>query len=146
MRKTQKKEEILYGDIRDKVKSFEDACQFLGIDSKHLPVVDNLPEKDQNAIVAFYKLTIITRALNEGWEPDFNDWDQRKYLLWLFGGAADYGSICGLSASLATYVFSAASSHFGARLLFKSRELVTYSWDQFKELWLDYLLINKTGQ
>jgi len=38
--------------------------------------------------------------------------------VWLFGGDANYGSICGLSASYAYNVFSGADSHFGSRLAF----------------------------
>lgn len=142
MRKTQKKEEILYGDIRDKVKSFEDACQFLGLDPTQLPVVANLPEKDHNAIIAFYKLIIITRALNEGWEPIWADSSERKYFNYLyFGGDAHSGSVCGLSASFADDVFSYAYSGVGARLAFKSRQLAEYAYSQFKELYWQYTLI-----
>ena len=54
--------------ITDKIKSFEDACKHLRLNPNDLPVVDMLPEKDRKSIIAFYKLTIIIRALNEGWE------------------------------------------------------------------------------
>jgi hypothetical protein len=135
MKKTQKKEEILNGDIRDKVKSFEDAYQFLGLDPKHLPVVDNLPEKDQTAIVAFYKLTIIIRALNEGWEPDWKNWNEYKYYNYFYMRSAS----C-FVYSYTTYAI--ADTSFGSRLCFKSRELAEYALSQFKELYLQYLLID----
>ena len=54
--------------ITKKITSFDAACEFLGIDPKALPIVENLPEKDWKSIIAHYKLTIITRALNEGME------------------------------------------------------------------------------
>lgn len=38
--------------------------------------------------------------------------------VWLFGGTADNGSLCGLSASIANNVFSFAYSYFGARLAY----------------------------
>jgi len=133
MKKTQKKEEILNGDIKDKVKSFEDACQFLGLDPKHLPVVDNLPEKDHNAIIAFYKLTIIIRALNEGWEPDWKNWDEYKYYNYFYIRSGS-GFVCSATHSAITDV--------GSRLCFKSRELAVYALSQFKELYLQYLLID----
>jgi len=135
MKKTQKKEEILNGDIRDKVKSFEDACQFLGLDPKHLPVVDNLPEKDQNAIVAFYKLTIIIRALNEGWEPDWKNWNEYKYYNYFYVRSAS-GFVCSDTGCTVTV------ADIGSRLCFKSRELAEYALSQFKELYLQYLLID----
>lgn len=135
MKKTQKKEEILNRDIRDKVKSFEDACQFLGIDPKHLPVVDNLPEKDQKAIVAFYKLTIIIRALNEGWEPNWKNWNEYKYFNDFYGRSAS-GFVCSGTG------YALTDTDIGSRLCFKSRELAEYALSQFKELYLQYLLID----
>lgn len=45
-------------------------------------------------------------------------WSAVGGVLWLFGGAADGGSLCGLSASNANGVFSVAASYFGARLAF----------------------------
>lgn len=127
----------------ERIKSFEEACLSLGLDPTQLPVVANLPEKDQQSIIAFYKLTIITRALNEGWEPNWADFSERKYFNYLYiGGAADYGSLCGLSASFARDVFSSAASPIGARLCFKSRELAEYAYSQFKELYWQYVLID----
>lgn len=70
--------------ITDKVKSFEDACKHLGLNPNDLPVVYMLPEKDRKSIIAFYKLTIIIRALNEGWEPDWSNWDKWKYYNWFY--------------------------------------------------------------
>lgn len=70
--------------ITDKIKSFEDACKHLGLNPNDLPVVDMLPEKDRKSIIAFYKLTIIIRALNEGWEPDWSNWDEWKYYNWFY--------------------------------------------------------------
>lgn len=68
-------------NITDKVKSFEDACQLLGI-KPDVPKVSLLPEKHQKAIVAHYKLIIITETLNEGWTPDWSNWNERKYYPW----------------------------------------------------------------
>lgn len=127
----------------ERIKSFEEACLALGLDPTQLPVVANLPEKDQQSIIAFYKLTIITRALNEGWEPNWADFSERKYFNYLYiGGLAYSGSLCGLSASSASHVFSSASAYVGARLCFKSRELAEYAYSQFKELYWQYVLID----
>lgn len=127
----------------ERIKSFEEACLSLGLDPTQLPVVANLPEKDQQSIIAFYKLTIITRALNEGWEPNWADFSERKYFNYLYiGGYAHNGSVCGLSASGAALVFSSAASAVGARLAFKSKELAEYAYSQFKELYWQYILID----
>lgn len=65
-------------NITDKVKSFEDACQLLGIKTT-LPEVSMLPVNHQKAIIAHYKLVIIAEAINEGWKPNWDNWDERKY-------------------------------------------------------------------
>jgi hypothetical protein len=45
-------------------------------------------------------------------------WSSAAGEIWLFGGDANNGSICGLSASDALGVFSDAGSSLGARLAF----------------------------
>jgi hypothetical protein len=127
--------------ITDKVKTFEDACKILGLDPENVPVVEHLPEKDRKSIVAYYKLTIITRALNEGWEPDFSDWNQRKYWNWFYikknnGADADFASAYtnGTASNTTAYV--------GHRLFFKARELATFTHEQFRDLYFEYLFID----
>lgn len=75
------KQVSLYDNITERVKSFEDACQVLGI-STNVPDVKGLPRKHQKAIVANYKLIIIAEALNEGWKPNWQDSDEYKYYPW----------------------------------------------------------------
>ena len=125
--------------ITDKVKSFEDACKHLGLNPNDLPVVYMLPEKDRKSIIAFYKLTIIIRALNEGWEPDWSNWDQWKYYNWFYvekggdqrsSGFRYYDTHC-----------TATGTSTGSRLCFKNIELAKYAAEQFKELYREYLLI-----
>ena len=121
-------------NITDKIKTFEDACQALNLDPTHLPIVDLLPEKDRKSIIAYYKLTIIIRALNEGWEPNWQDEDEKKFYNYFY-----YHSVSGFVCSNASY--SHASTSFGSRLCFNSRYLAVYALSQFKDLYEDYLLI-----
>ena len=125
--------------ITDKVKSFEDACKHLGLNPNDLPVVYMLPEKDRKSIIAFYKLTIIIRALNEGWEPDWSNWDKWKYYNWFYvekggdqrsSGFRYYDTHC-----------TATGTSTGSRLCFKNIELAKSAAEQFKELYREYLLI-----
>ena len=56
------------------IKIFEDACEELGID----------PEEEFNGTdladeVAYKKLKIVVKAINQGWEPDWDNTNQRKY-------------------------------------------------------------------
>jgi hypothetical protein len=126
-------------EITDKIKSFEDACKHLGLNPNDLPVVDMLPEKDRKSIIAYYKLTIITRALNEGWEPDFSNWNEYKYYNWFYVEENKDQRSSGFRSDVTCY--SGTGTDIGSRLCFKNRELAKYATEQFKELYREYLLI-----
>jgi hypothetical protein len=128
--------------MNEKVKSFEDACEVLGLDSKKLPIVENLPEKDRQSIIAYYKLTVIARALNEGWEPDFSDWNQWKYWNWFYVESKDNGASAGFVFASTPYAASTTGAYIGSRLCFKTRELATYARENFRDLYLEYLFID----
>lgn len=100
--------------ITDKIKSFEDACKHLRLNPNDLPVVDMLPEKDRKSIIAFYKLTIIIRALNEGWEPDWSNWDECKYYNWFYVEKGEYQRSSGFRYLDTCYARTRAST--GSRL------------------------------
>ena len=122
-------------NITEQIKTFEDACQALNLDPTHLPIVDLLPEKDRKSIIAYYKLTIIIRALNEGREPNWQDEDEKKFYNYFY-----YHSGSGFVFS---YAFCAGTATvIGSRLCFISRDLAEYALSQFKDLYEDYLLIN----
>lgn len=125
--------------ITDKIKSFEDACKHLRLNPNDLPVVDMLPEKDRKSIIAFYKLTIIIRALNEGWEPDWSNWDEWKYYNWFYVEKGEDQRSSGFRFS--GTCCANARTFAGSRLCFKNIELAKYAAEQFKELYREYLLI-----
>lgn len=149
--------------ITERVKTFEDACQILGIDA------GAIQEQWENAgltmidEIAYQKLRIITAALNEGWEPDFtnpdeyryypylclwtkeeleqktDEWkDERNLQLWIGGGYSYVGASCGLAAASSRSAWSAAYAALSARLAHKTEELAIYSGKQFTELWANY--------
>ncbi|KAA6352398.1 hypothetical protein EZS27_000348 [termite gut metagenome] len=122
--------------ITDKIKTFEDACKALGLDPANLPVVDMLPEKDRKSIISYYKLTIIIRALNEGWEPNFSDWNEYKYCNWFYLNAAGFAYAHTFPAA------SSASATVGSRLCFKTSELARYAHERFRDLYLEYMFID----
>lgn len=130
------KQVALYDNIIDRVKSFEDACQVLGI-STDVPEVKGLPRKHQKAIVANYKLIIIAEALNEGWKPNWQDSDEYKYYPW-FDMSNPAGVGCSGTASTASYTYAT----LGSRLCFKNRELAIYFGQTFTDLLNESLLLN----
>lgn len=102
--------------ITDRVKTFEDACEVLGLDPySQFTTYDSADE------IAYKKLKIIIRALNEGWTPDWNNSSQYKWYNWFY---------------MDTFRFADASDRYsysdvGSRLCFKSRELAEYAAKQF---------------
>lgn len=151
--------------ITERVKTFEDACKELGEDHKLVQQFKAIQEaiaEDKEA-TAYFKLGIITAALNEGWKPDFTNneeyryypylylwskeeleqktdaWkDERNLQLWIGGGCSSYGANCGLASALSADAWSSADASISARLAHKTEELAIYSGKQFSELWANY--------
>lgn len=151
--------------ITERVKTFEDACKELGEDHKLVQQFKAIQEaiaEDKEA-TAYFKLGIITAALNEGWEPDFTNDDEYRYYpylclwtkeeledkdeawkddhnlqLWLGGGNSYVGAACGLAFAFSYDAWSVASASISARLAHKTEKLAIYSGKQFTELWTNY--------
>ena len=118
--------------ITDRVKTFEDACEVLGLDPRSaIPSFTNHP--DSKALEASAKLFIIIRALNEEWIPDWNNDDEYKWYLWFYHDEPGFR----LNAADNFYTFSAA----GSRLCFRSRELAEYAAKQFFDLYKDLFVL-----
>lgn len=151
--------------ITERVKTFEDACKELGEDHKLVQQFKAIHEaiaEDKEA-TAYFKLGIITAALNEGWEPDFTNDDEYRYYpylclwtkeeledkdeewkddhnlqLWFGGGTSYAGALCGLAYAYSNFAWSNAYASISARLAHKTEELAIYSGKQFTELWTNY--------
>lgn len=130
----------MYTDI----KTFEDACKERSLDPNALPDVSMLPEHHRKSITAYFKLIIIAEALNDGWNPDYSDYDQYKYYPY-FGVDADKKRPSGFGFSSAYCAGWAPGTDVGSRLCFKSREIALYAAEQFKELYVDYHLMPITN-
>lgn len=158
--------------VTERVKTFEDACEALGIEAdteqaKWEAAGLNMPDE-----IAYQKLRIITAALNEGWEPQFTEDEYRYYpwhYLWtaeelsdkdddwkqarnlqscedyrvLFGGYAYDGADAGFAFASSYYAPSNAYAPLGSRLCFKSSDLAAYAGRQFIRLYMDFNLIRK---
>lgn len=128
--------EFFSRSITDRVKSYEDACAVLGIDPRgSMPDTSECPAEDRKAYIAFHKLVVIVRALNEGWRPDWANPNQDKWFLWwrTEGNA-------GLASAYSQYGPASAGANIGPRLCFKSEALADYAAENFKSLFEDYLL------
>lgn len=151
--------------ITERVKTFEDACKELGENHKLVQQFKAIQEaiaEDKEA-TAYFKLGIITAALNEGWEPDFTNDNEYRYYpylclwtkeeleekdeawkddhnlqLWSGGGGSSAGAFCGLACADSGSAWSDATAYGSARLAHKTEKLAIYSGKQFTELWTNY--------
>lgn len=120
-------------NIMERVKTFSEACEVLGINPNQI-TNNTFDSKDE---IAYKKLKIITKALNEGWEPDWKNQNQYKYFPWFDmnkkpGSGFDRSSYC---------IFWSRSSSVSSRLGFKTNELALYAAKQFEQEYYDYLTI-----
>lgn len=121
--------------MKKKIKNFEDACEHLGIEPK-LPDVKGLLPEHSRAVVSFYKLSVVVSAINDGWKPDWNDYNQRKWWNWFYVEANTAGFVYSCSYYSPAYTSAAV----GSRLCFKSEELAEYAAKNFIDLYNDFLL------
>jgi hypothetical protein len=124
-------------DITERVTSFEDACHELRMTTT-LPSVDSFPERYRDIIIKYYKLMIITDALNEGWKKDWANTNEYIYYPWWY--VETFGSAAGLAFAYSSSAASSASTHVGSRLGFKSAKLARYAGTQFRSLYEDFII------
>ena len=142
-------------DIRDRVKNFEDACTVLGIDPDEWKKRHLMFDKD---VLAYLKLRVISKALNEGWYPKFTE-DERRYYPWFYiitkeeydnlsaeekrrwvGRAVHSAGACGgLVYAGANHAASSSGTGSGARLAFSNYDLAVYAGKQFIDIWADFV-------
>lgn len=120
------------GSITDRIKTFEDACKETGIYPTELTVSGTgITDDHMRGIAAFHKLTIIAKALNGDWKPDWNNSSEYKYYPWF-----------DLENGFVFYVYDclSQSSCVGSRLCFKSSELATHAGKQFIDIYKELFI------
>lgn len=116
---------VFIKDIRERIKTYEDACEYEGIKPLQLSDFDHLPVQDRAYHYHDHRKVIIKRALNEGWVADHSNPNQKKFYVWYKW----VGSVRGFS--FGGFGFGRTYSFVGARHEFKSRELAEYFASQF---------------
>lgn len=123
-------------DTSKKITSYEDACKVLNIQPINEEVFNAFPKEDQRSMLAYHKLTVITRALNNGWKPNWDDQNEWKYYpLFRYVNA---GLSYAYSNNAATYTIAS----IGSRLCFYASRLARYAGNQFTDLY-EQILIEK---
>lgn len=130
------KDNLVPMKITDRVKTFEDVLDVLGGTSSDVKDLLTYKTDDPDVISsrAHLKLTLIARALNEGWTPDWTDSSQYKYIPW-------FRHKSGFGLSFNVYVHGHTLANVSSRLCFKSRELAEYAATQFADIYNDFLTI-----
>lgn len=146
-------------DVRKRIKTFEDACHEIGIDAEAWNR-DKISLGLEPDVLAFLKLRIIVKALNEGWEPRFTEDECRYYPWFILYTGEEYNKLDeeeksrvvyrssnnayafgGVSCASAAYDSSFTSASIGVRLAFKTSELVAYCGRQFLDIWADFVFL-----
>ena len=137
------------------IKTFEDACQKLGVDpADFFRKYENAPDH----IAALVQLEVIIRALNDGWRHPL-DGETTVYFPWFWiyskseerslpKARKDDSDIarfmrpdgsCGLAYAVSYNAWSYSTALIGSRLACKSSEIARYCSLQFRDLWESWL-------
>lgn len=139
--------------ITDRIKTWDDVVDELGTDPTKA-----LPSNADKDLVAYVKIRAIAEVLNEGWTPQFTV-NERRYFPWFVLYTKDeidrmsddersrvvLRSSCsayaygGVACALASYGSSYASTYYGSRLAFKSRDLAIYAGETFAKEYADFV-------
>lgn len=146
-------------EVRERIKTFEDACREIGIDAEAWNR-DKISLGLEPDVLAFLKLRIIVKALNEGWEPRFTEDECRYYPWFILYTGEEYNkldeeeksrvvyrsyyyayALGGVPCAYAFYDSSDTNASIGVRLAFKTSELAAYCGRQFLDIWADFVFL-----
>ena len=122
---------VFLKDVQDRIMSIDDAVQELGEDDPEVQELFKLQEAGITSHVLYTQmLVVITKALNEGWTPDWSNGNWDKWFNWFNMSSSSAGRF-----SFHSSVNRNSGSHCGSRLCFKSRELAEYAAKQFLQVY-----------
>lgn len=117
------------------IKTFDDACKVCGTTENdfYLKFSDKLLDHDT---FAYEQLKVVVKAINQGWTPDWNNTDQRKW--WPY-----FNLSSGFGFSYSAFGYGYAYTAVGSRLCFETSEKSNYAANQFIDLYKEFLTISK---
>lgn len=113
-------------NIKDRVKSYEDACKELGKDPSKFQVVYG-ESNEERSDRCYQRLKIIFKALCQDWKADYSDEAQKKWYPWFVFDK----KLGRFGFYLSHYEFSHSGSGIGVRFCLPSQELSNYMGTQF---------------
>ena len=113
--------------VKDKIKSFKDALNFYGLNASD--VYSSSDTKDE---IAFKKLKLIIKALNEGWKPEWTNHNEYKY--WNYFQYDKNGVF-----SFYDCYYYTGTAYVPSALYLKSRDLALYAveigFEEYKDFY-----------
>ena len=126
---------VFQKDIKERIKTFDDVIRELGDDPEEFKNAISIMEEPDE--IAYVKLKLIAKALNEGWTPDWSNGEWDKWYPWF---KMDDSSSAG-RFSFGDAVDQYSNSLVGSRLCFKSKDLATYAGTQFLDIYKDFFTV-----
>lgn len=117
--------------ITDRVKTYEDACGELGVEP--LDEEGMLAVGFRRSEIAGRKLEVVVMALNEGWEPDWSNEEQRKWVPAFYIGEDDF------LFDYVGFVTGRATASYASRFCLRSKWLAEYAGKQFVDLYKGFI-------
>jgi len=109
----------MYTDIT----STEKALEKLGLDPNSKPEITGISEKHAQILSAVYESLVISEAIREEWEPDYDNQTEKKFEPWYWADAPGFrfhGSHCTHTRTIAALGPSFAKNHGKNRISLES--------------------------
>ena len=119
--------------VTERIKTYEDACAELGI----TPICENTLLKNgfTKGEIAYRKVKTIIQVLNEGWQADWNNEYQDKWIPWFY-----HSSTVGFAYAVSTITPSSMYTDISSRLCLKNEELAIYMGKRFVDLYKEFII------
>jgi len=103
----------LYGrehfeEVKDILKGYASACDILNRKQITIDSFSFLGEKQAKKQFARHRIVTCIEAINQGWEPDFDNSNEYKYYVWMYGkknGFSSFVSIVIISTAVVSDMY-----------------------------------------
>jgi hypothetical protein len=119
-------------DVTERIETVDDVLTDNGWTRERFDEWSSEMTEDEKAYVI---LKFLSKSLNEGWTPDWDNSNERKYYAWfcLDGGASGF--------RFDSYDCWDSGSSVGSRFCFKSSALAEYAGNQFIDVYRKFMVI-----
>ncbi len=116
-------------NLTETIKTWEDVMNYMNIDKDFFSMLETILTKKA---LAFTKLTYICTLFNEGWEPDWSNDSQKKYM-----PSFQYKN---LNIIQEQSLIATNRTFYPDALYLKSEEISGYVGSQFIDIYKDFLI------